>query len=61
MKVLTIRLFLKPKLGHSYIYKKKHIWFEDLKSIDDGKMIDSLPISLNYCSKNEIWIVLTSQ
>jgi hypothetical protein len=26
----------------------KRMWFEDLKDINDGKMIDSLPISMNY-------------
>ncbi|MDE1769034.1 MAG: hypothetical protein KGI28_00590 [Thaumarchaeota archaeon] len=27
---------------------KKRMWFEDLKDINDGKMIDSLPISMNH-------------
>lgn len=26
----------------------KRMWFEDLKDVNDGKIIDSLPISLNY-------------
>jgi hypothetical protein len=30
---------------------KKRMWFEDLKDINDGKMIDSLPISMNYFGK----------
>jgi len=29
---------------------KKRMWFEDLKDINDGKMIDSLPISMSYCN-----------
>ncbi len=27
------------------------MWFEDLKNINEEKMIDSLPISLNYFGK----------
>ena len=27
---------------------RKRQWFESLKSVNDGKMIDSLPISMNY-------------
>lgn len=27
---------------------RKRMWFEDLKDVNDGKMIDSLPISMNY-------------
>lgn len=27
---------------------RKRMWFEDLRDINDGKMIDSLPISLSY-------------
>lgn len=30
---------------------RKRMWFEDLKDINDGKMIDSLPISMNYFKK----------
>ncbi|MDR3782931.1 MAG: hypothetical protein P4K92_06470 [Candidatus Nitrosotalea sp.] len=30
---------------------KKRMWFEDLKDINDGKMIDSLPICMNYFMK----------
>ena len=33
---------------------RKRQWFEDLTDINDGKMIDSLPISLNYFNKNNI-------
>jgi hypothetical protein len=33
---------------------RKRMWFEDLKNINDGKMINSLPISLNYIKKDEI-------
>ena len=27
---------------------RKHLWFKDLKDDNDGKMIDSIPINLNY-------------
>ncbi|MGY5150352.1 MAG: hypothetical protein ACW9W3_09840 [Candidatus Nitrosopumilus sp. bin_68KS] len=27
---------------------RKRLWFEDLRDVNDGVMIDSLPISLNY-------------
>jgi hypothetical protein len=27
---------------------RKRMWFEDLKDINDEKMIDSLPILMNY-------------
>ena len=27
---------------------KKRTWFEDLRDIKDGKMIESMPLSLNY-------------
>ena len=30
---------------------KKRMWFEDLRDVNDGKMIDSLPLSLNYVKK----------
>jgi len=33
---------------------RKRMWFEDLKDINDGRMIDSLPISMNYFEKDEI-------
>jgi len=32
----------------------QRLWFEDLKNINDGKMIDSMSISLNYFAKNGI-------
>lgn len=33
---------------------RKRIWFEDLTDINDDKIIDSLPISLNYFEKERI-------
>jgi hypothetical protein len=30
---------------------RKRMWFEDLKDVNDGIMIDSLPISLSYFKK----------
>jgi hypothetical protein len=27
---------------------RKRIWFEELRDVNDGKMIDSLPLSMNY-------------
>ena len=30
---------------------KKRMWFEDLKDVNDGKMIDSMPLSLNHIPK----------
>ena len=33
---------------------KKRRWFEDLKDINEGKMIDSLPISMDYFKKQYI-------
>ena len=33
---------------------KKRMWFEDLKSIHDGKMTDSLPLPFNFFKKVEI-------
>ena len=30
---------------------KKRMWFEKLKSVNDGIMIDSMPINLNYFEK----------
>jgi len=30
------------------------MWFEDLRDVNDGKMIDSMPISLNFVDENEI-------
>ena len=32
----------------------KRMWFEDLKDVNDGRMIDSLPISLNHFVKGKI-------
>ncbi len=33
---------------------KKQLWFEKLTDVNDGMMIDSIPISLNYIKKNVI-------
>ena len=33
---------------------KKRLWFEKLTDVNDGMMIDSMPISLNYIEKNSI-------
>ena len=33
---------------------KKRLWFEKLTDVNDGTMIDSMPISLNYIEKNAI-------
>ena len=33
---------------------KKRLWFEKLTDVNDGMMIDSIPISLNYIEKNSI-------
>jgi len=33
---------------------RKRLWFEKLKDVNDGIMIDSMPISLNYIEKNSI-------
>ena len=30
---------------------RKRLWFEDLRDVNDGKMIDSLPISMNFVDK----------
>jgi hypothetical protein len=30
---------------------KKRMWFEELKNVNDGKMIDSLPLSLSFFDK----------
>jgi len=30
---------------------RKRMWFEDLRDVNDGKMIDSMPLSMNYCVK----------
>ena len=27
---------------------RKRLWFEKLRDVNDGKMIDSMPISMNY-------------
>ncbi len=31
---------------------KKRMWFEDLINVNDGKIIDSMPLSMNYLSNN---------
>jgi len=33
---------------------KKRLWFEKLTNVNDGMMIVSMPISLNYIKKNVI-------
>jgi len=33
---------------------RKRLWFQQLENINDGKMIDSMPISLNHLSKNQV-------
>ncbi|OLB91883.1 MAG: DNA polymerase [Thaumarchaeota archaeon 13_1_40CM_38_12] len=33
---------------------RKRMWFEQLKDINDGKMIDSTPISMNHFRKDEV-------
>ena len=33
---------------------RKRLWFEKLTDVNDGIMIDSMPISLNYIEKNSI-------
>ena len=33
---------------------RKRLWFEKLTNVNDGKIIDSMPISLNYIEKNSI-------
>ena len=33
---------------------KKRLWFEKLRNVNDGKIIDSMPINLNYFEKSEI-------
>jgi len=33
---------------------RKRLWFEDISSINDGKMIDSMPISLSFISKEKV-------
>ena len=30
---------------------KKRMWFEELRDVNDEKIIDSLPLSLNYVKK----------
>ena len=27
---------------------RKRMWFEELKNVNDGRMIDSMPISMNF-------------
>lgn len=29
---------------------RKRTWFEELVDVNDSKMINSMPISLNYCN-----------
>ncbi|MDH5417410.1 MAG: hypothetical protein OEW86_05390 [Nitrosopumilus sp.] len=33
---------------------RKRLWFEELKNVNDGKLIDSMPISMNFTNKNNI-------
>ncbi len=33
---------------------RKRLWFDKLTDVNDGMMIDSMPISLNYIEKNSI-------
>jgi len=33
---------------------RKRLWFQKLTDVNDGIMIDSMPISLNYIEKNSI-------
>jgi len=33
---------------------RKRLWFEDLRDVNDGKKIDSMPISLNWIDKHSI-------
>jgi len=33
---------------------RKRLWFEKLTDVNDGKIIDLMPISLNYFEKNVI-------
>lgn len=30
----------------------KRMWFEELRDVNDGKMIDSLPLLMDYFKKN---------
>ncbi len=32
---------------------RKRLWFEELINVNDGKMIDSMPLSFTYLSKNQ--------
>ena len=36
---------------------RKRMWFEKLRDVNDGKMIDSLPLSLNFVKKRNLKIV----
>ena len=33
---------------------QKRMWFENLSDVNDGKMIDSMPISLSFVDKRTI-------
>ncbi|MDH5431379.1 MAG: hypothetical protein OEW78_05800 [Nitrosopumilus sp.] len=33
---------------------RKRMWFEELRDVNDEKRIDSMPISMNFVSKNKI-------
>lgn len=33
---------------------RKRLWFETLQNVNDGMMIDSMPISLNFVNKSSI-------
>ncbi len=33
---------------------RKRMWFEELRDVNDGKMIDSMSLSLNYFDKNQV-------
>jgi hypothetical protein len=33
---------------------RKRMWFEDLRDVNDKKMMDSLPLSMNYFMKEGI-------
>ena len=35
---------------------RKRMWFEDLKNINDGIMIDSMPISMNHFEKHFVFM-----
>jgi len=33
---------------------RKRLWFQQLNDVNDGMMIDSMPISLNYIIKSQV-------